>query len=115
MITANIASSGPNYRHSERNRDSFTSVDLKDLVEERDNLENQQQNGIGTGENQITEDQMLAMQEEAKRLRQLISEHRRKKCCKDYKTWAYMICVASILIGTIVLIILAGMGIVKVN
>ena len=39
MITANIASSGPNYRHSERNRDSFTSVDLKDLVEERDNLE----------------------------------------------------------------------------
>ena len=58
---------------------------------------------------------MLAMQEEAKRLRQLIIEHRRKKCCKDYKTWAYMICVASILIGTIVLIILAGMGIVKVN
>ena len=58
---------------------------------------------------------MLAMQEEAKRLRQLISEHRRKKCCKDYKTWAYMICVASILIGTIVLIILAGMGIVKVG
>ena len=55
------------------------------------------------------------MQEEAKRLRQLIIEHRRKKCCKDYKTWAYMICVASILIGTIVLIILAGMGIVKVN
>ena len=39
MITANIASSGPNYRHAERNRDSFTSVDLKDLVEERDNLE----------------------------------------------------------------------------
>ena len=39
MITANLASSGPNYRHTERNRDSFTSVDLKDLVEERDNLE----------------------------------------------------------------------------
>ena len=58
---------------------------------------------------------MLAMQEEAKRIRQLIIEHRRRKCCKDYKTWAYMICVASILIGTIVLIILAGMGIVKVN
>ena len=58
---------------------------------------------------------MLAMQEEAKRIRQLIIEHRRKKCCKDYKTWAYMICVASILIGTVVLIILAGMGLVKVN
>ena len=39
MITANLAgTSGSNYRH-ERNRDSFTSVDLKDLVEERDNLE----------------------------------------------------------------------------
>ena len=40
MITANLAgTSGSNYRHAERNRDSFTSVDLKDLVEERDQLE----------------------------------------------------------------------------
>ena len=68
---------------------------------------------MGSGGNQITEEERLAMEEEAKRLRQLIIEYRRKKFCKDYKTWAYLLCVAAVVIGAIVLIILAGMGIIE--
>ena len=76
-------------------------------------LQHQQQNGPGSGHDPINEEQMLALEEEAKRIRQLIIEHRRKKFCKDYKTWAYLFCVAAIVIGAIILIILAGMGIIE--
>ena len=53
------------------------------------------------------------MEEEIKRIRQLIIEHRRKKFAKDYKTWAYLFFCSAVVIAAIVLIVLAGMGIIE--
>ena len=44
------------------------------------------------------------------RLQSLLNERRRQRCMRDYKTWAYLSCVALIVIGAIVLIILVGSG-----
>ena len=110
MITANIAgASGVRGLDNRRDRGSdsecsYSSADIEEI--ER----NYTQNG---GAQTMSEDERLALEEEAKRIRQLIIEHRRKKFCKDYKTWAYLFCVAAVVIGAIVLIVLAGMGLIN--
>ena len=75
---------------------------------------NYQQNGTdgSGGQNQITEEEKQ-MEEEIRRIRQLIIEHRRKKFARDYKTWAYLIFCSGVVIAAIVLIVLAGMGIIE--
>ena len=74
-----------------------------------------EQNGVdgSGGQNQITDEQKQEMEEEIKRIRQLIIEHRRKKFAKDYKTWAYLFFCSAVVIAAIVLIVLAGMGIIE--
>ena len=104
MITANIAgSSGSHLRSSNRDRDqdSVSSGDLEEI--ERKYPKN----------GEITEEERAALEEESKRLRQLISEHRRKKFLKDYKTWGYLCCVVTVVILAIVLIILVGAGVIS--
>ena len=110
MITANIAgSSGPHVRHDRHDRESsYSSSDLEE-IERKHHRQNGDPNG-GQIDPEQTEADQQAMEDEIKRIRKLIIEHRRKRFCKDYKTWAYLLCVAGIVVGAIVLVILAGMG-----
>ena len=116
MITANIAGSASGHvRHSDRqNRSdsdcSYSSTDLEDIERK---IECKETADFQNGGTEYTEEERLALEEEARRIRQLIIEHRRKKFCKDYKTWGYLLCVASVVIGAIVLIVLAGMGLIN--
>ena len=84
----------------------------KSQLKQQNNYEQNGPDGSG-GQNQITEEQKQEMEEEIRRIRQLIIEHRRKKFAKDYKTWAYLFFCSAVVIATIVLIVLAGMGIIE--
>ena len=44
------------------------------------------------------------------RMQSLLDEYRRKRCVKDYKSWAYMGCVGLVVVAALVLIILAASG-----
>jgi hypothetical protein len=116
MITANVAgSAGSHIRPSDRHRDLDRYNSCHDLQNDLDKLEaglhsKYTANGV---EDPRTEKEILAQIEaETRRIRQLISEHRRKKFFQDYKTWAYLVCIAAVVIGAIVLFILLAMGVI---
>lgn len=120
MITANVAGSSGSHVRRDR-RDSGSSISSADLeeIERKCNDSRRHQNGQGAnGSGQVedyTDEQRQALEEEAKRIRQLILEHRRKKFLKDYKTWGYLLCVATVVIGAIVIIILLGAGVISTD
>lgn len=118
MITANVAGSSGHVRRDRRDSDSssISSADLEE-IERKCNDSRRQHNGQGgaNSADEYTDEQRQALEDEAKRLRQLISEHRRKKFFKDYKTWGYLLCVATVVIGAIVLIILLGTGVISTD
>ena len=109
MITANIAgSSGSHLRSANRDReDDNTDSVLEDLEE----IERCKYPLNG----EISDQERQELEAESKRLRQLISEHRRKKFLKDYKTWGYLVCVITVVILAIVLIILVGAGVISTD
>ncbi len=111
MISANIAASSHLKRR--RDSDSDSSGDLEEIERKYPS-----ENGNAEGQDNLdclTQEERAAREEEARRIRQLIIEHRRKKCLKDYKTWGYLVCVAVIVIGAIVLIVLAGAGVISTD
>ena len=53
---------------------------------------------------------------EAQKLQGILNDYRRKKCLRDcYKNWGFLACVACVLIGTIVLIVLLATGIISLD
>jgi hypothetical protein len=49
------------------------------------------------------------------RVQRWLREYRLKRCLGDYKTWGYMVCIGVVVVGGIVLIILAAMGVISTN
>ena len=109
MITANLA--GTTHLRADRHRDSSNShsrLNLADLDSEiataEANLNKYQAHQNGTEPDT-----------EAQKLQGIIDEFRRKRCLRDYKNWGYLACVALVLIGTIVLIVLLATGIISLE
>ena len=112
MITANLA--GTTHLRADRHRDSSNShsrLNLADLDSEiataEANLNKYQAHQ--NGQNGTEPDT------EAQKLQGIIDEFRRKRCLRDYKNWGYLACVALVLIGTIVLIVLLATGIISLE
>ena len=62
-----------------------------------------------------TAQERQADNDKVNQLKKLIGDHRRKKFWNDYKTLAYLSCVAGVIVGAIVVIILAAMGIISMD
>ena len=117
MITANLA--GTTHLRADRHRDSSNShsrLNLADLDSEiataeanlnKYNLENP------NGSDSLCNG---AEDTEAQKLQGILNDYRRKKCLRDcYKNWGFLACVACVLIGTIVLIVLLATGIISLD
>lgn len=120
MITANLAGSASSskVRAQDRTKDSnchSSRLNLPDSLESEiaaaeaslSKYKNDAANKCDEGRD------CEAAKTEAKRLRNMIREYRRRKCMRDYQACAYLTCVGLVLLIAIVLIILAASGIIS--
>ena len=122
MITANVAGILGGDRKGCGDSSSLSSDELQEM-ENQLKFEEAESSSKKAVTNQMicqqdgddprtAEERQQAHENKVNQLRTLIEEHRRKKCWKDYKSYAVFLCMGSVIIAAIVLIIMAAMGII---
>ena len=118
MITANVAGILGGDRKGCADSNSLSSDELQEM-ENQLNAEAKCSKAADVTEisqdDPRTVEERQAHENKVNQLRILIEEHRRKKCWKDYKSYAVLLCMGSVIIAAIVLIILAAMGIISTD
>ena len=121
MFTANLAGSASSHLRpfdAKRDSDCHTNsrINLHEIGQASVDDEGKSRlYGNGNNVEQVNNVQTNydRLEVDPERTQSILNERRRQRCLKDYKTWAYLICVGIIVIGGIVLIILAGLGRLK--
>ena len=119
MFTANLAGSASSHlRPYDTKRDSGSGSRFNlDKIGQAALDEESKKRLYGNGNNseQLNNVQQNddRLEVDPERMQSILNERRRQRCLKDYRTWAYLICVGIIVIGALVLIILAALGRLK--
>ena len=122
MITANVAGIlGGDRKGCGDSNSTLSSDELQEMENQLNEAENSSKKAAVTTDEichqdddlRTVEERQQAHENKVNQLRRLIEEHRRKKCWKDYKSYAVFLCMGSVIIAAIVLIILAAMGIIS--